>query len=343
MITRLPRLAAVLMVPLAAGALTACGELPQPFRHEGPGASLARPKLLVRGITIRPLGLENGADPAQVKDESGKDGPGKDGPGKDGPGKDGLGDPAIRIADAMVEAFGAQDIPATVNTAPTFGHVLTARLQPLADGPVLLSWVLRAPDGHEAASFVQSVPRSLWKRLEQPAKLDGLDKAAMKHLTNDAVTVLSMPLVDPDALAQPQLRDPSQASRPTVRIAPLAGLPGDGATSLDAALRRALDGAGLTVVRDGEADFQVSGQVVVVPNPSGEDMVTVTWTTRQGRGGGEELGSVSQDGSVPRGRLDQPWGVLARDIAEGGAQGVAQIVRAVRPKPKTGGLSVPQP
>jgi hypothetical protein len=71
----------------------------------------------------------------------------------------------------------------------------------------------------------------------------------------------------------------------------------------------------------------VEGKVTVAPGLPGEDTVTVAWVVKRADGGAE-LGNIGQSGGVPRGRLSQPWGTLARAIAEGGAAGVVQVVLA---------------
>ncbi|HSV30325.1 MAG TPA: hypothetical protein VLL76_12250, partial [Candidatus Omnitrophota bacterium] len=106
------RLAApFVMVALLAG----CGEVPKPFRHEGPPSALARPKLM-RGVTVRPVeGRDDGA----------------------------------AIAEAVVKALEPHEIPAIVQSGPAFGHVLEA--QPAGDG---LQWMLKSPEGETLPIYV---------------------------------------------------------------------------------------------------------------------------------------------------------------------------------------------
>ncbi|MCR6630045.1 MAG: hypothetical protein NVV74_08325 [Magnetospirillum sp.] len=273
------RRAPLLLVMVAA--LSACGDIPQPFRHEGIPGALARPKM-TRGVTVRP--------PADSPD-------------------------GRVLAEAMVRALEDQEVPALVHDGAAFGHVIDGQVQ---DGGKSLAvrWILRAPDGAEAAASVQTLPKAL---------LAQADPVLMKRAATNAAAVLAGPLADPDARAvfAPQ---PAADSRSVVSVLPLRGLPGDGDTALAEAMRRALTRGGV-LVKDEGADYLVEGKVTVAPGLPGEDTVTVAWVVKRAKGGAE-LGNIGQGGAVPRGRLSQPWGLLARDIAEGGASGVVEVVLA---------------
>ncbi|MGE5518187.1 MAG: hypothetical protein ACM31D_20480 [Bacteroidota bacterium] len=274
------RLAAAALSALAALTLAACGEIPQPFRHDDDGVPrLARPKM-TRGVTVHPP-----ADTAEGRS----------------------------LADALVRALEDQEVPALVRDGTAFGHVIDGQVRD--DGKtVSVHWVLKAPDGSTAAESAHTVTRAV---------LDQNNPVLMKRAAVNAATTLAAPLADPDALP---VKGPAVAvadNRPSVTVVPLRGLPGDGDKSLTEALKRALGRGGLLVKDDG-ADYMVEGMVTVAPGLPGEDTVTVAWRVK--RGSGAELGNIAQDGGVPRGRLSQAWGTMARDIAEGGAAGVVEVV-----------------
>lgn len=276
------RLAAVLALAVAGLGLAACGDIPQPFRHDDDGVPrLARPKM-TRGVTVRP------------PDDSAE---------------------ARALAESLVRALEDQEVPALVHAGPAFGHVIDGHLQ--GDGKtVTVRWTLKAPDGAEAATATHAVARSLL----EPANPLLLKRAAAKP-----ATALAAPLADPDAMPGQPTKAAAPDTRPTVTVAPLRGLPGDGDRSLTEAIKRALGRGGL-LVKDAGADYMVEGKVTVAPGLPGEDTVTVAWIVK--KGSGAELGRIAQDGGVPRGRLAQPWGSMARDIAEGGAAGVVEVVLA---------------
>lgn len=222
-------------------------------------------------------------------------------------------DHAEPLAAALAKAMEARDIPALVRTGPAFGHVIEGA----RDDAGTVVWSLRAPDGTEAATMRQRLP-------------DSPDPARIKRAAAEAVAVLAEPLsIDPDALPR-QAPGAARVDRPAARLVPLTGLPGDGDKSLTAALRTALERAGVSVRED--ADIVVHGSVTVTPHSSTEDNVLVVWTVKRTRDGGQ-LARIDQGGAVPKGRLSLPWGSLARDIAEGGAAGIAEVARHARAQP----------
>lgn len=267
-----------------AAAMAACGDIPQPFRHEGPPPSLARPKM-GRGLTIRPI----------------------------------LAFPDL--AEEMVKALELKEIPATISSNAAFGHVLTADVMDNS-----LAWNVAAADGEIVTAFTQPIPRAVW---QSP------DPQRLKAVAAEATGILAARLNDPDA--QPRRDAPAaQATRPKIRIEPVAGLPGDGDKALPQALRQALDSAGFDVVPAGGA-YVVRGLVSVAPAKSGDDLLSVAWQVKRAIDGGQ-MALIDQEGEVPKGRLKGPWGGLARDVAEGGAAGIIQVIRAA----ERAGMAAPE-
>lgn len=210
-----------------------------------------------------------------------------------------LDDPAP-LAEAVIKAFEDREIPLTLRHGPGFGRVIEAE----ADGAAV-KWRLRDADG--------SVLSGLTTLAAAPVKAAALRVAAQFHPW----------LEDPDAL--PQIPAQDMVAAPRVRLAPLRGLPGDGDQALARALAQALDRQRLTVADD--AAYTVVGVVSVAPSGATEDTVTVSWLVKRGDAAGTQLARIDQGGAVPRGRLNLPWGSLARDIAEGGAASIVDVVR----------------
>ncbi|CUW37297.1 conserved protein of unknown function [Magnetospirillum sp. XM-1] len=127
------RLLSVLLVLLVA----ACGDLPQPFRHDGINAAVAPPG--PRGVVVRPPG--------------------------DGPSDQAL----VR---AIIKRLTDQDIPASTRNAASGSWVLDAATETTIAAKTL-RWRLIAPDGDTPVEFTQTVPSALWDKAG-PATIDRL-------------------------------------------------------------------------------------------------------------------------------------------------------------------------
>ncbi|MGE4280196.1 MAG: hypothetical protein AB7G62_11445 [Magnetospirillum sp.] len=204
------------------------------------------------------------------------------------------------LAEATLSAFENSEVPVTLRHGPGFGRVI--EVQPA--GSVIL-WQLADADGTEMGRVTTS--SSL------PAKL-----AAAQ------VTANFLPLLD-DPDAKPQLAVKDLPPPLTTRLAPIKGLPGDGDQSLTRALMKALELRGITLSED--STTTVVGTVTIAQMGAVEDLVTVSWQVKRGDSQGPLLARIDQGGSVPRDRLKLPWGSLARDIGEGGAQSIAEVLR----------------
>ncbi|MEW5727821.1 MAG: hypothetical protein AB1918_08355 [Pseudomonadota bacterium] len=226
---------------------------------------------------------------------------------------DGLPD-GTALSEALIKALEVHEVPAVVRGGPAFGHVVEAEPGERG-GQRGLIWVLRSPGGEAEPLRFQPLPPTAWA---------GLGPAAVKREADATAQALAVRLTDPD-LSPPGTNAVPAASRPSVTVKPFKGLPGDGDAMLARATRQALDRAGL-VVRDQGGDYSVEARLSVIPGLPGEETVVVSWTVRDKADA--ELATIDQEGVVPRGRLESPWGTLARDIAEGGAAGVREVVKA---------------
>jgi len=205
------------------------------------------------------------------------------------------------LAEAAIAAFENSEVPVTLRHGPGFGRVI--EVQP---DETVIQWRLTDADGSEMG------------RLSTSAGLPAKIAAAQ-------VTARFLPLLD-DPDAKPQLAAKDLPPPLTTRLAPIKGLPGDGDQSLTRALMKALEHRGVTLSED--ATTTVVGAITIAQMGAVEDLVTVSWQVRRGDSKGPQLARIDQGGSVPRDRLKLPWGSLARDIAEGGAQSIAEVLRA---------------
>ena len=210
------------------------------------------------------------------------------------------------LMEAVITAFEDREVPVTLRRGPGFGRVIEVSPEQQSPRGQAIVWRLLAADGSEVNRLVTA-------------------PAAQAKLAAAQVAAQFYPwLEDPDA--KPQLTAGTNLPpRPQVRVEPMRGLPGDGDTVLPQALAKALGRERIDVADT--APYTVVGVITVAPSGANDDTVTISWLVKRGDAAGTHLASIDQGGAVPRGRLNLPWGSMARDIAEGGASGVAEVVR----------------
>ena len=249
-----------LLALLFAGVLlSACGELPHPFVHDEDAApALALP------AAMQPIAV------AAVPDHPG-------------------------LAEAMVNALGQQDIPASLSD----GGDRFLHLSGLAgQGRVL--WTLRGKDGKPIGESVQTLTGSL-------------EESALPAAESLAASLRGDDFGDADLAARPRVI--------VDEVIATGGL-------LDAALLKrslilALQQKGLAVSTE-KAKLHVKGGVRISPGVGGKDLVEVTWIVADDEG--KEIGKVNQANMVPHDQLVSLGTRMTHQIADGGAEGVAQLV-----------------
>jgi hypothetical protein len=127
---------------------------------------------------------------------------------------------------------------------------------------------------------------------------------------------------------------------PTVAIAAIVDAPGDGPVSLGRAIGLALRAEQIKVVDDGEGDLVVHPQLTVTPAQANNETVRITWTLSLPDG--TEVGQVAQENMIVAGTLKGRWGAIAVAIADGAADGIAELVRVYRHARATGRINPPQ-
>lgn len=215
---------------------------------------------------------------------------------------------AEALTEQLQRSFDLLEIPLALPGSPAGGRVLAVAAQ---DGALV--WRLLAPDGKEIAQLSRPAPATA---------------AAAARQASEIATAISASFDDPDAQgSHPSATRPR--IRPRVRVEPLRGLPGNGDQALTAALVTALSRRGVDVVQDGP--ITVVGQITITPAPADtgpdREILQVSWLVKAGSAGGRQLARLDQAGPVPKGRLGQPWGALAGDIAEGGALDLTKVLR----------------
>jgi len=115
--------------------LAACGEIPQPFRHDGINAAVA-PRA-ARGVVVRPL--------------------------DDGP-------RAARLAEALASKLREDGIPAATREVVPGALVIRGEVAPTPAGQVI-RWVLAQPDGGILGDATQVVADSAWNASSMAAEV----------------------------------------------------------------------------------------------------------------------------------------------------------------------------
>ena len=109
----------------------------------------------------------------------------------------------------------------------------------------------------------------------------------------------------------------------------VTGAPGDGSTSLTAAIQRELSGKGVALAdKSADGAYRVEGTVTV---GAGQGRQAADPDRMAGQDPqGKKLGTVSQRNEIPEGSLDGAWGKTAEQAAGAAAQGIVKLL----PQPK---------
>lgn len=126
--------------------VAACGEMPQPFRHEGLNPSVAPPG--PRAVLVRP------------PDESAA---------------------AQAVAAAVVKRLADQDIPASVKSSAPGSWVLASSAETLGASRRLV-WRLISPEGEAPAEFAQILPAAQWEALGRAGVERMADEIVARYL-----------------------------------------------------------------------------------------------------------------------------------------------------------------
>lgn len=221
------------------------------------------------------------------------------------------------VSEALADRLRGSGVIASTETANSGSYILICETQEERSGAVTLAWRLIDADGLVVGLVDQytTAHRRDWLRS---------DPALVKSIVEEAAPRIAAIVTD---------HDPSMIARGTpgllrpVHVAPVTGAPGDGNKSVTKALRNALKRNGV-IVADQPQALGVSVIGEINRTPRGEaDEIAVRWRVVTAEGA--ELGSVSQGNFVEAGSLDGPWGTVALAVAEGGADGVIQILSEI--------------
>jgi hypothetical protein len=235
--------------------------------------------------------------------------------------------PAIadKLTAAMASALLKHDIPASDTTTSLGSYQLYGRVveerPDQGNAAVTAFWRLYNAKGGTVGEHSARVEA-------EAGALEAGDAHAIERLAGLSADKLA-PLLEEEAPVEA-----ASGGRTRVAIGDIKGAPGDGATSLAAAVAAILKRQELTVVEKGQpADLTIDGEVSVTPSKPHQQHVKILWHV--GRAGGGEIGTVGQENDVPGGVLDGPWGDLAYSVAIAAGDGLMQIVARGAPPPKS--------
>jgi hypothetical protein len=268
-------------------ALSACGDLPEPFLGN-PGATARR---LARPLTPL-LAVPPGTDTL-------------------------LPDAANQaLANHIATALQASEVPAMVRTPEKTDWRLITRAERTGDFVTPL-FSVRDPQGKEEGSAQgEQVPVQAWGNADAAL----LDQVAAEAAPRIGAVLTSIRVAhdkaDPGSLY-------NRAAK--VQVADVTGAPGDGNLALTQQMRARLAVLGPVVLTTpAGADFIVQGQVNVVPIPKGQERVEIQWSVKTVSG--DERGRVVQLNEIPAGTLSRYWGDVAVVVAAQASSGVNDVI-----------------
>ncbi|MBT3360928.1 MAG: hypothetical protein HN403_14995 [Rhodospirillales bacterium] len=291
----------ILLVVLATFA-AACGELPQPFEHAQQKITYPLAELAV-DVRVLPVA--------------------------------GLPGPAGRaLARAVVINLGAYGVTAShrENTASRFvleGSIEEAFGATGNRATMVVHWALRETGGEQTGIHVQEI-QSAWSDWQphDTGTILALGAPPAKAIAGLVGVDAELP---PSAMGQ---------VREGIFVRGVVGAPGDGNTSLAAAMRRALSVLGVATVDNAEAAAYVLRAIVTADPPKQEEQrIAIVW--RVERPNGDLMGEAAQENAIDAGSLDGKWGATAGYAATAAVDGIEEIMDRGKASKMGGAITLP--
>jgi hypothetical protein len=138
-----------------------------------------------------------------------------------------------------------------------------------------------------------------------------------------APSAASTPAATPAPGPAPVAKGPVMAQVPYV-----TGAPGDGRSSLTAAIKKKLYSGGVKLAGGSESAgrnlYTVKGTVTVSDAGGGKETIKIDWQVLDPNG--RSLGNVTQQNVIPKGSLSGPWGAIADAAAAAAANGIIKLL-----------------
>lgn len=279
-------------------AAAACQPLPQPFQPEDKDGA-APPLLLPTGefsLFVTPVGN--------------------------------LSEPLTRtLATALANALVDRELPASAATRSRASSDLVTAIATDENGQAVWVWQVARP----SRAPLNGPGYALGMDIERLEGLSGRQlEGIVRGMAASVVQQLNSEQTAQESSAPPAA--PPAAGLPKIHLLPFEGAPGDGNRSLAEALARLIanSGLGLVVNDPASADFLIDCSTRMTDAGPAQEAIALTWslyTPNRTR-----LGNITQANRVPRGSLNGAWGGVAGAAAEGGLEGLAQILARLRPR-----------
>jgi hypothetical protein len=219
---------------------------------------------------------------------------------------------AVSLAEQIADALRRENVPATTGQGNRASYLLEGETITGANGVPVARFELRSP----ASALITTYDVPLDASLHTGTGLD------LAGIARNAAPKLAAAL-QPAAVTPP-------SDRPGLRIGEVTGAPNNGdamlARSLDYALRR----TGVKLVPDSDPDsLVVRGAVSIAPRGPKLRNIAVVWTVFAPDG--EELGQVRQENDVTLEFLERAWPEMASAVADGAAEGLADLIERAPP------------
>lgn len=104
----------------------------------------------------------------------------------------------------------------------------------------------------------------------------------------------------------------------------VTGAPGDGNTSLAAAMRRELEEKGVQFPAQAQNAYRVVGDVKIKPPKDGNQAISINWTISDPKGA--YVAKITQNNDIPAGYLDKTWGQSAEDAAKAASVQIKEVI-----------------
>jgi hypothetical protein len=222
--------------------------------------------------------------------------------------------PDADLAESLAKALNEKDVAASATGRNRLTSLLIVRIEPRGPAAVW-SWEEHLPDG----SLQPGETRNLGVA---PGRLAAGDASALKQAAATMAEAIAATLNV--ALAEAVQVE----TRPiTLAVKECEGAPGDGNRALRQAMREILILGGRNPLPDtAGADYVIGCKVNVWQDGPDSERVTIEWVLSGADGG--RLGDVKQANRIPRGQLAGAWGKTAHIIAQGGWQGLSDILES---------------